>query len=411
MLGRRPLRTVVLHGVLVWVLVVGGLRLFVVQPERCGDPDPASVRAAAELAVGWLTRNQAADGTYLYRFDVAAGRDLGGYNVVRHAGVIMSLEQAATAGIVGAAEAADRGTAWGIAQAVPAEGGLALTDETRVVVPVGASALWLSGLVERRLRTGDPVHDELMRSLARFLTAQVDASGAVAESWDPATGESSAKRSPFFTGEAMWALARLHRLFPGEGWDEPAQRIATYTATVRDEVEGYEPGLPDHWAAYGFAEVVAWPERDPAGPLRPEEVAYARRQMGFQSMQVRYESQRTDGWFTHLTRGRPTLGAGAGTIGEALGSWWLVAQAEPALDEVRDDVGERAVCMAGVLVDRQIDAEEALAYPDPARAEGAWLQFGVTQMDDQQHALSALLLAGPILEGRMPQDLAREGTP
>lgn len=410
-----------LHGVLAWVVVLGGLRLLVVQPERCADPDPASVRAAAELAVGWLARNQAADGTYLYRFDVDAGTDLGGYNVVRHAGVIMSLEQAATAGIDGAAEAADRGTAWAIAQAVPfpgdasgagsSEDGLALTDDTRVVVPVGASALWLSGLVERRLRTGDPVHDELMRSLARFLTAQVDAEGAVAESWDPATGESSEKRSPFFTGETMWALARLHRLFPGEGWDEPAQRIATYTATVRDEVEGYEPGLPDHWAAYGFAEVVAWPERDPASPLRPEEVAYARRQMGFQSMQVRYESQRTDGWFTHLTRGRPTLGAGAGTIGEALGSWWLVAQAEPALAEVRDDVGERAVCMAGVLVDRQVDADEALAYPDPERAAGAWLQFGVTQMDDQQHALSALLLAGPILEGRMPQDPTGGGTP
>jgi hypothetical protein len=32
-------------------------------------------------------------------------------------------------------------------------------------------------------------------------------------------------------------------------------------------------------------------------------------------------------------------------------------------------------------------------------------------MDDQQHALSALLLAEPILEGRMPQDPTGGGTP
>jgi len=383
------------------VLVFGGLRAFVVQPERCGEPSSDDLRAAAALAVGWLADHQAADGTFLYRYDVAAGRDLGGYNVVRHAGVVMSLEQAASAGVAAeaAAAASDRGTAWGIEQMVPAAGGVALTDDTRTVVPVGASALWVAALVERRERTGDPVHDRLLHDLGTFLAATVQPDGSVAASWDPRTDAAvPGERSPFFTGEVFWALARLHALFPGEGWDEPAERIAGYVATVRDEVEGYEPGLPDHWAAYGFAVVAAWPDRDDGSPLTAAEVAYARRQAGFQSMQVRYESQRVDGWFTHVTRGRPALGAGAGTIGEALGNWWLVTVREPALAGVRAVVGERTVCMAGVLARRQIDPAEAAAYPDPARAVGAWTQFGITQMDDQQHALSALLLAVPILE-------------
>ena len=58
----------------------------------------------------------------------------------------------------------------------------------------------------------------------------------------------------FATGEAFYAMALLERAFPSEGWDEPAHRVADYLATRRDEVEG---GFrePDHWAAYGLAEL------------------------------------------------------------------------------------------------------------------------------------------------------------
>jgi hypothetical protein len=45
-----------------------------------------------------------------------------------------------------------------------------------------------------------------------------------------------------------------------------------------------------------------------------------------------------------------------------------------------------------VLADRQ-----ARSADDPA-IDGAWFQFDVTQMDDQQHSLSALLGAAAIAE-------------
>ena len=45
-----------------------------------------------------------------------------------------------------------------------------------------------------------------------------------------------------------------------------------------------------------------------------------------------------------------------------------------------------------------LDREEAEQYADPGKVEGAWFIDDVTRMDDQQHALSALLLAMPILE-------------
>ena len=129
--------------------------------------------------------------------------------------------------------------------------------------------------------------------------------------------------------------------------------------------------------------------------------------------QVRYESQRTNRFPTTLTRGRQTLGAGLGTIGEGLanlaslsGSAGLASlsgaaglPAPAGLAGQRDVLVERADCVAGMLVDRQLDAARAASAPAPDRAAGAWYQFGVTQMDDQQHALSALLLVGDLLAG------------
>src|SRR5690606_29946541 len=110
--------------------------------------------------------------------------------------------------------------------------------------------------------------------------------------------------SPFFTGEAYWALALLHETFPGEGWDEPARRIGHYLATERDEAEGHFPPVPDHWAAYGMSTATRWAEL--AGSTRPlsdEQVAYAERQAGLGSVQVRWESQRVDSFPRYLLRG------------------------------------------------------------------------------------------------------------
>ena len=96
--------------------------------------------------------------------------------------------------------------------------------------------------------------------------------------------------------------------------------------------------MPDHWAAYGFAVMTTWPGWE----LPDEYLPYVRRQSGFQSLQIRYESQRTNSLFSHRTRGRQTLGAGLGTIGEALSNWEVVAAATPALADIREPLAERA---------------------------------------------------------------------
>jgi len=105
--GRRvALAAVALLGV--GVLAFGVLA----PPERCPQPTAASIDRSAAQAVQWFARNQHPDGTWLYEYDTAADVDLGGYNLVRHAGAVMGLYQAAAAGQPDALASADRGMAW-----------------------------------------------------------------------------------------------------------------------------------------------------------------------------------------------------------------------------------------------------------------------------------------------------------
>ena len=53
-----------------------------------------------------------------------------------------------------------------------------------------------------------------------------------------------------------------------------------------------------------------------------------------------------------------------------------------------------------MMVSRQVTAAQAGAFGRPDLARGAWFYRGYTQMDDQQHVISALLSALPVIEAR-----------
>lgn len=374
------------RGVLAWVVVAVVVRAVVLQPEQCAPVSVEQLRASADEVVAWSLRTQQDDGRWIYRYNAEDDRDLNIYELVRHSGLIMSLYQAQSAGYAEAGAAADRGLAYVERFLVRHDGWAAVGGlSPRATVATGASALLLAGLAERRVATGDTVHDELMRDLGRFLASQVEPRGSVLAYWSPADEAALAGQySPFFTGEAFWALARMHTAFPDEGWDEPARRIASYMPS-RDEAEDRFPPIPDHWASYAFAEMTQWPGEEGGSALDDDVRDYSRRVAQLESMQIRWDSQRTNSTFSRLTRGAQALGAGVGTIGEALTMLWRT----PGLDT--PEVHERAACVASVLVDRQIDADEAQAYPNPDMVRGTWLTGAETQIDDQQHALSAIL--------------------
>lgn len=390
-------RRFVLGGAATWIGTAAALRLGVLLPEQCGAVSRADVTRAAEAAVAWFDRNQRGDGTWLYRLRKADGVDLMGYNEVRHAGVSWALWQAAGALDGAAAERAGGGAQKGVDRAldrlISRRDWAAFAPGTDTV-GTGGSALLAAALVERRRLTGQTDRDEPLQALGRFLAVCVQPDGAVPASYDltadrPVVGD----WSPYFTGEVFWALARLATEFPDSGFAEPALRIGRYIATRRDKREGNRIPIADHWACYGLAELQAAGRADEVDP----DAALSRRLGALIGVQVRFDAQRTNRFPTTLTRGPQGSAAFLGTKGEALGNLWDRARRRADDPDHLAAVADRAVCAAALLVDRQVSPADAADLADPSGSEGAWFWRGVTQMDDQQHALSALLLALPVL--------------
>jgi small neutral amino acid transporter SnatA (MarC family) len=379
-------------------------------PEHCPTVTTAQLRGSAQAAVDWFALNQHADGSWLYLYDADTDTAAPEYNVVRHTGAVMALYRAAAAGLPHALRSADRGTNWTLDRLTSRD------DWTTVFlggeIPTGATALLVSGLDIRREATGDRRYDALLRRLGRFLVAQTEPSGAVLAMYDPIHDRPvPGEYSKYYTGEAYWALARLHLTFPREGWGKVADRIGAYLATKRDDAEHYFPPIEDHWAAYGLSDTVHFPERG-RPPLTADELGYARSQAELFGSETRWISQRFGPWGAVVRGPHEPRGGGYGVMGEGLSGLWRTALADPRLADLRGPIAERATCMAGLAVAAQSDAADAARARNPSRVEGAWFRDGETRMDDQQHALASLLRTMAIVRAGGGSDAApRDETP
>lgn len=376
-----------------WAIGAVALRATLVPPQVCPSVTAEGALAAAEEAALWIERVQQPDGSYLYEYQGPDDIDLGGYNIVRHAGVTMSLYQfAAETGDLRFLPAADRGLAWMTGSMYRRDGWAAFQGPAGGDLQLGASALMLAALDQRRIATGDTQYDGLMREVGRFLLEMQQPDGSFLASWRLGTAAPDPSlRSKYATGEAFWALTLLHRFFPDERWDRPSRAVADYLSLHRDEVEGFDfPPWADQWAAYGLSEMASW-------PLSEDNIAYAQRLAERFGFLVRVESQRRPNWWSDLVHGREARAAGMGTWGEALDSLHHLASVDPRMEPMREKLAERAACAAGLLAGRQVTAQEAASYESSGKVRGAWFTKGVTRMDDQQHALSALVRAAPIL--------------
>ena len=423
-----------------WVAVLAVVGV-AVHPERCPPAGQAAARRAMEAAVGWFGANvDDQTGQFRYEYDAEAGADLDGYNDPRHAGVLFSLYQAEAAGVAGAAAIADRGLAYVDRHTRPTADGNGAAFGQSPQASTGATALLVAALDQRRRATGDASRDADMEAYGRALLGTVTDRGAVEAVIDPSGGPAASTRSPFATGQVMYALSLLESRFPGRGYRAAAERILGYLATERDDAEDQFPMLSDHWASYGLVAMGEW-ESPPAYDAAVR--VWIERQLGLFGVQVRYESQRQGG-ITTLTRGPVAMPGGLGTVGEGLGNLARVvapdsataaspaALTDPATvaapaatealpvsptlsvdDEGRSGMGagvstpdfdidgealaERVACAAGMLVERQVLSPDQYPRADPAAVTGAWFRLGVTRMDDQQHTLSALILLAPHL--------------
>ena len=366
-------------------------------PERCPRISVERTQAAAAATVGWMVDNQRPDGMWLYEYDRVADVEIDDYNIVRHAGVMSALYQAGARGYDGAFDSADRGLAWALDHLVERDDWAGVT--TNNTLQTGTNALIVAALAERRQFTGDTTYDEVLGKLGRFLTSQVEPSGALLAYYDLGPDRPRPDTySIYYTGEAYWALGRLHHVDPAAGWGATADLMGHYMATVRDDIEDIWPPLADHWSGYGLAETAAFPERPVGQPLTDDELRFVRRQGGLIGQRVRSISQRFGPWGVAVRGTFTPRGGGYGVFGEGLTGLWRAAQLDDRLADERGALAERAVCIAGLAIDAQVTARAATEYAAPGKVEGAWFIDDLTRMDDQQHALSALLMTIPILQ-------------
>ena len=115
-------------------------------------------------------------------------------------------------------------------------------------------------------------------------------------------------------------------------------------------------------------------------------------------MLVRYESQK-DGWPLPFIDAR-ARGAGLGVWVEGLGALARAAERDDRLADIDRRSTHACSAVPALLAARQPDRRAAAAWDSPTLVEGAWFRYDVTRMDDQQHALSGLLVAagelGPV---------------
>ncbi|MFQ5554066.1 MAG: hypothetical protein ACE5GC_01685 [Acidimicrobiia bacterium] len=379
----------------IWLIGGAIVRIGLVPAEVCPPVTEAQVVNAVGEAGGWIARGIADSGRYTYGYFADVDRINPSYNAARHAGTTTALFQLAASGDGRFLPVAESGLRYMLDRLVVRENWTAFTEG--IDVRLGANGLFLAALAQRRLATGDRTHDVLMRSVGRFIIGQQEPDGRMHSEWDGRTGSPvPGVYGQFATGEASWALALLHRAFPDEGWADAALLTARYLAGQRDRVEGHFTRVPDHWAAYTLAEL--------GRELLDETlIRYARTLAGFFATRIRFESQRTGEGINLLVRWFPGTPAGIGTAGEGMGALYRLAASDPRLDDLREGMTDTLTCMAGMMVDRQTLGEEAGTAARPDLARGAWFYRGYSQVDDQQHVISALHQArAAVLESEAP---------
>lgn len=366
----------------VWLLGFGVLRVTLWAPEICPPIDRSSARDAAVASGDWIVRWLDDDGRYRYEYDRVDDEVIPGYNLVRHAGSTMALWHLVGIGESAFTEPAERATRWMLDRLVDTADGVAFA-EAGESPKLGAAALLAVSLVLRRDATGRTDLDATLAALGRFMAGQQTDGGVMLARYSltdraPVPEETSA----FSTGEAVYALALLHERFPEAGWDEPAWATLDYLATDRDSAEGlYPEPWPDQWAAYALEVMADW-------GLSDVHVEYARRLAGRFAFIMRWDAQRGT-WPASVAHGFAPRGGAHGTWAEGMSLLWRVAGVDERLAPERAEIAEAVACTVGVLAERQADGAPEV--------DGAWFYDDRTRVDDQQHALSGLLLAEALL--------------
>lgn len=242
------------------------------QPRCWGrrETTPLSADTTAELIASstrFLGKQVKPDGRYIYGYFPCFNREIGTYNVLRHASStyallegyetclsqqlldVEQLEQLRHQ-ITGALESL-------CSQDIIESNGAAYVVDTGQVIKLGANAVAILAIVKYQQVTGDDRYAPLAASLALGITRMQEADGSfvhVLDATDLSVKEKN--RIIYYDGEAAFALMRLYGQTRNTQWLDCVLKAFDYFID-----NGHEKAH-DHWLAYCTNELVMYrPER------------------------------------------------------------------------------------------------------------------------------------------------------
>lgn len=362
------------------------------------ETGPAVLLAAAEAAADYLTRSVLDDGRFVYIYRPDSDTVPDAYNIVRHAGTVYAMaELYGVSGDPDLRAALTRAIDYLVSQAsapcpAPLSGAPARCVFEDGRVKLGANALAVLGLVEYTAVTGDESYLPVIRELAEWIAGGVFADGRQVHftTWPGGTILPSEVR--FYPGEAMFALARLHKLDEDPRWLDVAEMIAHHIIEVRDAGLATDALPSDHWFLYGASELY---------PLRPDPLYLDHAMRMTLSVTSR---QQLDPVFPDLLGSYgSTSSTNAATRSEGLcAAHGLAREAGLAADAAR--ILAAVELGLGFQLQTQYRPEGVLYFRDPQRPLGGFHQ-SLTNLeirnDYVQHNTSSLLCGARLL-GDLP---------
>jgi hypothetical protein len=217
-------------------------------PKRTFKPVDMARRGARKL--GKLV---GPEGRYVYRYRHPSGPPTDGYNLLRHCGASWAAAEIGRrhADLAPTLKAAERAMDWLLERHVVAFGDHLCVEEDGVT-KLGGAGLAILALVEVDAGRGEARYVDAARGLAGFILDQRLASGDFKHMLGVADGAVRDFRSEYYTGEALFGLARL-----AEATGETAWLDAALASARKLAAEDYGVKQQSHWMLYALEKMYA----------------------------------------------------------------------------------------------------------------------------------------------------------
>lgn len=235
--------------------------------------DQRAEKAAMAAAADYLCLHLNADGRFQYRVHLDGRPANRSYNVLRHAGTIYGLalyhdvspEPRTRQAILNATRYLLQNHVRPVTNQTAMCAVFSLPGEEikgpRAQIKLGGCALGLIALIKARELDGGIVEPRILRELGNFILFMQEGNGHFRSKYDEVSLFHEGFDSVYYPGEAILALALLHRIDPDPRWMEAALKGIRYLEESRRGLPNF--CLPnDHWLMIAAAALL--PQWEPA---------------------------------------------------------------------------------------------------------------------------------------------------